>query len=79
MNKIKKFNEEWESGRIDKLFIQEISDRIYGTDSESYIAAIKELNKTHRRREGRVGSELFDDEIIKKRREREKELVKKFK
>ena len=79
MNKIKKFNEEWESGRIDKLFIQEISDRIYGPDSESYIAAIKELNKTHRRREGRVGSELFDDEIIKKRREREKELVKKYK
>jgi hypothetical protein len=78
MNHIKKFNEEFDS-RIDSSIMQEISDRLYGPDSESYLNAIKELNKTHRKREGRVGSEFFDPEIVRKRREREKELISKFK
>ena len=78
MSNIKKFNEEWDS-RIDNLFIREISDRLYGPYSESYMAAIKELNKTHRMREGRVGSEFYDSEIDQKRKAREKEIVNRFK
>jgi hypothetical protein len=78
MSNIKKFNEEWDN-RIDSLFLQEISDRLYGPDSESYMAAIKELNKTHRKREGRVGAEFFDSEIERKRKAREKDIVNQFK
>jgi hypothetical protein len=78
MGNIKKFNEEWES-RIDSDIIQEISDRLYGPDGEAYLNDIKELNKKYRKREGKVGSEFFDPEIINKRREREREIINRFK
>ena len=49
--------------RVDPYFIQEISDRLYGPDSEDYIDALKELNKNFRPREGRYGNQFYDDEI----------------
>ena len=78
MVNIKKFNEEWQS-KIDSLFLQEISDRLYGPDSESYIKAIEDLNKTHRKRVGRVGSELYDDSLEQKRKQRERDIISQFK
>ena len=49
--------------RVDPYFIQEISDRLYGPDSDDYIEALKELNKNFRPREGRFGNQFYDDEI----------------
>jgi hypothetical protein len=74
MDKIKKFNEEWESGRIDTLFIQEISDRLFGPDSECYMKAIKELNVKFRPREGRKANQFYDPSISGERRRKEDEI-----
>jgi hypothetical protein len=47
---------------VDPYFIQEISDRLYGPDSEEYINALRELNKNFRPRAGRTGHEIFTNE-----------------
>jgi hypothetical protein len=44
--------------RIDSSFIQEISDRLYGPDSEEYIKALTELNKSFKPRAGRFGHQF---------------------
>jgi hypothetical protein len=46
--------------RVDKYFIQEISDRLYGPDSEEYVKALKELNKKFTPRSGRFGSQFYE-------------------
>lgn len=48
------------SRRVDSYFIQEISDRLYGPDSEEYMKAIAELNNNFRPRSGRYGSQFSD-------------------
>jgi hypothetical protein len=48
------------SRKVDSYFIQEISDRLYGPDSEEYMKAITELNKNFRPRGGRFGSQFSD-------------------
>jgi hypothetical protein len=52
-----------EDPRIDVYFIQEVSDRLYGPDSDDYIEALKELNKKYRPRRGRTGHDIFKGEI----------------
>jgi|688.fasta_scaffold487433_2 hypothetical protein len=44
---------------VDKYFIQEISDRLYGPESDNYIDALKELNKKFKPRVGRTGADIF--------------------
>lgn len=59
--------------RVDPYFIQEISDRLYGPDSEEYIKALKELHKMvdeagnplYRARHGKYGSQFYDPETVK--------------
>ena len=51
--------------RVDSSFIQEISDRLYGPDSEEYIKALTELNKSFKPRVGRFGHQ-FNVEDSKK-------------
>lgn len=46
--------------RIDPYFIQEISDRLYGPDSDEYIRAISEINAKFRARSGRFGSQFYE-------------------
>lgn len=46
--------------RVDKYFIQEISDRLYGPDAEEYVKALIELNKNFRPRTGRFGSQFYE-------------------
>ena len=48
------------SHKVDSYFIQEISDRLYGPDSEEYMKAIAELNKKFRPRGGRFGSQFYE-------------------
>jgi hypothetical protein len=45
--------------RVDPYFLQEISDRLFGPDSEEYTNAIIELNKKFRPREGKTGHDIF--------------------
>lgn len=54
-----KRNAERDSQKVDPYFLQEISDRLYGPDSEEYIHALKELNSKFRGREGRTGHNIF--------------------
>jgi hypothetical protein len=49
--------------KIDPYFLQELSDRLYGPDSEEYIEALKELNLRFRPRVGKIGHDIFKDEI----------------
>ena len=44
---------------VDPYFLQEVSDRLYGPDSDGYIEALKELNKNFRPRLGRTGHDIF--------------------
>lgn len=46
--------------KIDPYFIQEISDRLYGPDSEEYVKEITEINKKYRPRGGRFGSQFYE-------------------
>jgi hypothetical protein len=67
--------------KIDKLFLQEISDRLYGPDSEAYIAEIQELNKKYRKANVLVGTQLSNQESRQREEERlrrQEEIMKKF-
>ena len=57
--------------KVDPSFLQEVSDRLYGPDSEDYINALKELNLKFRKREGRYGNQLYDPSQQQKSAERE--------
>jgi len=48
--------------KIDKLFIQEISNRLYGPDSVEYVKALKELNAKFKSADVLVGSQLRNKE-----------------
>ena len=60
--------------RVDAYFMQEISDRLFGPDSEGYIQAIKELNLKFRPREGRTANQFYDPSISDERRHKEDEI-----
>lgn len=60
--------------KVDPSFLQEISDRLYGPDSESYIEALKELNLKFRKREGRYGNQLYDPYFQQRSSEEEKKI-----
>lgn len=62
--------------KVDNTFLQEISDRLYGPDSDEYINAIKELNLKYKSREGRAGSQFFNTSISDENRRREQEIIK---
>lgn len=47
--------------KIDPYFIQEISDRLYGPDSDEYIKAIIDLNSKFEPRRGRTGPQIYRD------------------
>lgn len=58
--------------KIDNLFLQDISDRLYGPDSEAYIEALKKLNKGFRPRSGKNGTEFYEPEIVEQTKQRER-------
>jgi hypothetical protein len=60
--------------KVDTYFMQEISDRLFGPDSEGYIQAIKELNLKFRPREGRTANQFYDPSISGERRRKEDEI-----
>ena len=60
--------------RVDAYFMQEISDRLFGPDSEGYMQAIKELNLKFRPREGRTANQFYDPSISGERRRKEDEI-----
>jgi len=62
--------------RIDLDIMQEISDRLYGPDSEEYLKAILELNEKFRARGGSYGHKIggADPSAEAKRKAREQEI-----
>lgn len=64
--------------KIDSDFMQEISDRLYGPDSEEYIKAIKELNMSFQPRQGRYGSQLYDPSSYEETSKRQQEVISKM-
>lgn len=69
--------------KIDPLFVQEISDRLYGPDWKEYSERIKELNHKfdadgYSKREGKVAPEFLDPQIEEERLKRQQEIIKKF-
>lgn len=70
--------------KIDPLFVQEISDRLYGPDWKVYSERIKELNDKfdrdgYAKREGKTAPEFLQPEIEEERLRRQQEIIKKFK
>jgi hypothetical protein len=64
----KKMNDEFIKNKeaeqkLSPYFIQEISDRLYGPDSDEYIKAINQLNSKFKPRNGRTGPQIYRDEI----------------
>jgi len=49
--------------KLSPYFIQEISDRLYGPDSDEYIKEITNINSRFRPRQGRTGPQIYRDEI----------------
>lgn len=47
---------------VDPYFLQEISDRLFGPESDGYIEAIKELNSKFRPRVGKTGHDIYKNE-----------------
>jgi len=64
--------------KVDSDFMQEISDRLYGPDSEEYIKALKELNVSFRPRQGRYGSQLYDPSNVEETNKRQQEVISKI-
>lgn len=60
--------------RVDVEFVQEISDRLYGPDSEAYIKALEQLNAMFRPRGGKFGRHFYEPEHQEKSRQRELEI-----
>lgn len=73
LEELKRSNSKSET-KIDAYFMQEISDRLYGPDSEGYIQALKELNLKFKPREGRTANQFYDPSIADERRQREDEI-----
>jgi hypothetical protein len=65
--------------KIDLDVMQEISDRLYGPDSEEYLKAILDLNSKFRKRSGKHGNQFLDPSIEAKRKEREREINQRIK
>jgi hypothetical protein len=57
--------------RVDKYFMQEISDLLFGPDSEIYISELKKLNNSFRKRDGRSGNQFYDPKYDIERRKKE--------
>ena len=64
--------------RVDSDFMQEISDRLYGPDSEEYIKALKELNLSFKPRQGRYGGQLYDPSNYEETNKRQQEVINKI-
>jgi len=60
--------------RVNPLFVQDISDRLYGPDSEEYVKALSELNKSFRPRSGKKFTEFYEPEIVESVREKQKKI-----
>jgi hypothetical protein len=60
--------------KVDKMFLQEISDRLYGPDSDGYIEALSELNKLFKPRAGKSFLEFYEPEISEGVRRKQKEI-----
>lgn len=64
----KKMNDDYlkrkqESEKLNPYFIQEISDRLYGPDSDEYIKELIRINSKFKPRNGRTGPQIYRDEI----------------
>lgn len=62
--------------RIDSDFLQEVSDRLYGPDSEQYVQELRELNKRFRPRRGKYGRQFYDPSQQDLVKQREQEIIK---
>jgi len=60
--------------KVDAEFMQEISDRLYGPDSDAYMKAIEELNAKFRPREGKFGRHLYEPEHQERSKQREQDI-----
>ncbi len=57
------FNKRPIEKNVDSYFLQEISDRLFGPDSQEYIKAIENLNKSFKGRPGRYGNQFYEPNL----------------
>lgn len=50
-----------ENARIDSEFLQSIIDKAFGSKGEEYLSKLIDLNNNYPSREGRTGSQIFED------------------
>ena len=60
--------------KVDKMVLQEISDRLYGPQSEDYVKALLELNKSFKPRAGKSFHDFYEPGISDNVRENQKKI-----
>jgi hypothetical protein len=67
------------TNKVDKMILQDISDRLYGPDSDDYIKSLNKLNKLFKPRAGKSCNDFFDPDIVenvKKNQKKINEIIK---
>ena len=52
------------TNKVDKMILQNISDRLYGPESDDYIKALEELNKSFKPRVGKSYLDFYEPDIV---------------
>ena len=60
--------------KVDKMVLQDISDRLYGPESEGYIKALDELNKSFKPRVGKSCLDFYEPDIVENVKKNQKKI-----
>lgn len=67
-------SDEERSKKVDPYFIQEITDRILGPDSEEYVRELEELNAKYRSRVSKTGRGIYEGRTEKASKEKDSDV-----
>ena len=67
-------SDEERNKKVDPYFIQEITDRILGPDSEEYVRELEELNAKYRSRVGKTGRSVYEGRTEKASKEKDSDV-----
>jgi len=62
------------TNKVDKMILQDISDRLYGPDSDDYIKSLNKLNKLFKPRAGKSCNDFFDPGIVENVKKNQKKI-----
>jgi hypothetical protein len=62
------------TNKVDKMVLQNISDRLYGPESDAYIKALEELNKSFKPRAGKSYLDFYEPGIVEDVKKTQKKI-----